>query len=432
MFKNIWFKILALFGKKQNIKDETILKNEQYDYEYKKKDDINFTAIFSNKLANYTISDSTIDISGDSIRATQMQEVLKRLKRKLKKIISTDLGTGGVLVVPYVANNKIYFNIVPQSRLLINKKIGEDIVDCTILAEKITINKENYYRWADYTIKNNTIYFRYRATKEDEPVNINSISVWKNIKDFSINNVSKMPFMYITSPIDSRRENDDYGVPITFGCDKQIKRLYSTLAQIDREFKNKDVFVGVDATMFKGDNALPTNGIYKKINAGDDSFWEIFDPAFRDTALYNKLMKECSLLEKMIGTSKGILTEIETNNATATEIKKMLKDTFDIVDDIRDSLEDGLRDFIDACNVLSNYYNLSPQGDCELLTDWAYDMIEDTSQTFNQLMQGRQEGVIKKVEVRQFLKPNETLEESLKAIEDIKAEEPTTKDLLGE
>ena len=110
MFKNIWFKILALFGKKQNIKDETILKNEQYDYEYKKKDDINFTAIFSNKLANYTISDSTIDISGDSIRATQMQEVLKRLKRKLKKIISTDLGTGGVLVVPYVANNKIYFN----------------------------------------------------------------------------------------------------------------------------------------------------------------------------------------------------------------------------------------------------------------------------------------------------------------------------------
>ena len=110
----------------------------------------------------------------------------------------------------------------------------------------------------------------------------------------------------------------------------------------------------------------------------------------------------------------------------------MLKDTFDIVDDIRDSLEDGLRDFIDACNVLSNYYNLSPQGDCELLTDWAYDMIEDTSQTFNQLMQGRQEGVIKKVEVRQFLKPNETLEESLKAIEDIKAEEPTTKDLLGE
>jgi hypothetical protein len=48
------------------------------------------------------------------------------------------------------------------------------------------------------------------------------------------------------------------------------------------------------------------------------------------------------------------------------------------------------------------------------------------------MVAGKNNGVIKKVELRQYLRPDETLEEAQKAIEEIKAEEPTTKDLLGE
>ena len=184
--------------------------------------------------------------------------------------------------------------------------------------------------------------------------------------------------------------------------------------------------------MFNGDNALPVNGLYKKVNAGDDEFWEVFDPAFRDEPLFNKLMNQCAMLEKQVGTSKGILTDVETSNATATEIKKMLKDTFDLVDDIRASLEDGINDFISACDVLANYYNLTPQGDYEVTYDWSYDLLEDTASTFSQLIQGVNQGVIKKVELRQFLKPRETIEEAQMAVDEIQAQNPSTKDLLGE
>ena len=138
------------------------------------------------------------------------------------------------------------------------------------------------------------------------------------------------------------------------------------------------------------------------------------------------------MLEKQVGTSKGILTDVETSNATATEIKKMLKDTFDLVDDIRDTLEDGINDFINACNILANYYNLSPQGEYEVLYDWSYDLLEDPGTTFNQLIQGHSKGAIKTAEIRQFLKPSETLEEAQAVVEEIKEQNPTTKDLLGE
>ena len=432
MLRIMWDKILSLFNKKQTVDDKTVQDNENYTRHYEDEKDINFTAIFANKLSNYAINDSNIDIVGDDNRSEILRKVLKRLKKKLKKTIARSLGTGGVLVVPYVARNKIYFDIVTQNRLSINKKIGEDIIDCTVLAEHIVKDQKNYYRWTDYTLENGNLYIKYRATIESSPISMQSISEWDNIKDISITNVDKMPFMYIKSPVDNRHENDDYGVPITFGCDKQITKIYKTLDQIEREFDLKEVFVGANESMFKGKNKLPNNGLYKKVESDETDFWEIFDPAFRDTPLFNKLMNQCALLEKQVGTSRGILTEPLSTYQNTDEVRRATQDTFSIVDDIRDSLEDGLNDFIYACDVLINYFNLCPQGKYELSFDWSYSMLESSQEEFNQLLSGQSRGVIKLAELRQYLKPNETLEESQKVIDEIKQESPSVKDLLGE
>lgn len=431
MFMKFWNKILALFGKKQLPDDILMQANDKFTYDYENINDINFTAIFANKLANITISDSNIDVVGDNKRAELLQETLKRLKKKLKKIVARDLGTGGVLVIPYVNRNKIYFNIITQNRFSINKMIGDDIVDCTVMAEHIVRNREHYYRWADYTLENNNLYIRYRSTLDGEPIEMTLIPEWENIEDISITNVDKMPFMYIKSPIDNRKEMDKYGAPITYGCDKQIEKITKDLEQIDREYSLKEAFVGADSTMFKGDDALPTNGLYKKINAGEDNFWEVFDPAFRDTSYYNKLMNDFALLEKAVGTDRGILTEPLSTYQNKDEARRANQNTFSIIDDVRDSLEDGLKDFLYACDVLANYYSLSPQGDYELSTDWSYSILEDSTQEFSQLCQGESRGVIRKAELRQYLKPNETLEEAQVVIDKIKKESPKTQDLLG-
>ena len=166
--------------------------------------------------------------------------------KKSKKIIARSLGTGGVVVVPFVSRKKIYFDIITQDRLSINKQIGEDIIDCTIMAEHLVRNQRNYYRWVDYTLKDNNLYVRYRATMETSPVDLKTISEWEEIEDFSITNVYKMPFMYLKSPVDNRKDADDYGVPITYGCDKEIKEIKDTLKQILREYDLKEAFVGAD------------------------------------------------------------------------------------------------------------------------------------------------------------------------------------------
>ena len=46
-------------------------------------------------------------------------------------------------------------------------------------------------------------------------------------------------------------------------------------------------------------------------------------------------------------------------------------------------------------------------------------------------MAGLNKGIVSEVEVRQWLNPDETLEDSQKAIDEIKASEPSVEDIIG-
>ena len=436
MLKNIfmWF-INNVLKIQTETTEREIDKNQKYAKDYRRTDDINFNAIFSNKLANYVISDSTFNIEGNNKRVDLLSKIGQSMWKKMKKITSMGFGYGGVLLVPYSKNGKLYYNIVSQDRLSINKMDGELITGATILAEiKVVttpISKTTYMRWTDYVVENNNITITQRYTNDKQQV-IPTPSFWKDINTtLGFTNVDRCLFGYIKSPINNRISNDKYGVPITFGCDAIINEILDCLDQIEREYELKQVFVGVDKTMLKGENALPTNGLYKKIDSGDDSFWEIFDPSIRDSSYYTRLQELFKRLEKAIGTSGGIISEIQTQNATATEIKKMLYDTFTICDDMRTNIENGLEDFFYACNVLANAYNLSANGDYKLSYDWSYSLIEDNESAYNQIRQGYKDGVIKEEEYRNWIVPSETIEESKKAILEIEDREPKVDDLIN-
>ena len=434
MFKNIIQYILNnIFKIKTQTTNKEINDNSKYAQLYENIDDINFGAIFSNKLANYTISDSTMNIEGENARVDLLNKTGQSLWKKMKKPVSMAFGYGGVILVPYVKGGKIYYNLVPQSRLTIDEIDGDLITGATVLAERKVINSATkqtiYLRWANYQVKNGnlTIMQQYSDEKGNK---IPTPDFWKDIQEvMAITNVDRVLFGYIKSPINNRKSNDKYGVPITYGCDATILEIKETMKQMIREYELKECFVGADVTMFNGKNALPSNGLFKKIDSTSDDFFEVFDPQFRDyTTRLQELYKR---LEHEIGTSYGILSEVNSQQATATEIKRSMYDTFIICDDMRSNIEKGMEDFFYACNVLANAYNLSPMGEYNLSFDWSYSLLEDTASEWSQLTYGQNKGVVKEVELRQWLFPDETLEESQKAIDEIKEQEPSVDDLLG-
>lgn len=428
--KRLWEMILKLFKKESQSTENEYKANDDYVLEYENVLNTNLTAIFANRLADYTTDESTLEIARDNKRAELLDEILDEVEADKKKITARIFGTGGIVLLPFVQNGKLYYSKVAQNRLSINKKIGSELKDITILADKYKQGYKEYYRWTDYRLDGNRLYIENRYTNE-EGRRITKPTLWENVVDIiTIPNVNKIPIAYIKSPIDNRLTNDVYGVPITYGARNTILKILNTLEQIEREFTAKEVFVGADSTMFDGNDGLPKNSIYKKVDSGEDSFWEVFDPAIRDSAYFNKLMNYFALLEKEVGTSRGILTEPLASYQNIDEVRRALRDTLSIINAMRERLEVGFKDFLDACEVLINYYNLAPFGEYKLDIVWSYALIEDYETTFNQYMLGLDKGIVEPHEVRHLI-TDESIEESIEAIEKIKEKNPSPKDLLG-
>ena len=424
--------IKRLFGADPIVtQTETNLLEEQ-NRRYRDLHGVNLTAIFAGKLSVLTVTESTAEIVGDSQRAEALNDSIQQIWGKARKWTSIAFGTGGVVLIPYVSGGKLFTDIVPQSSMIINRINGDELMAVSILADTTVKGDERYFRWTDYSLgENGTVSIRQRATDAaGGPVQFDRFPEWAFIQEeLSITGCEHLPLAYIKCPIDNRRNEALYGVPITYGCDDLIKEITECLDDIRREYKLKKPIVGMDEVLFKTENGkrhLPVTGLFMPTLPGgldgSGKLWEVYDPAIRDSSYYNRLVNLFELLEKQVGTSKGILTQPETRGATATEIKAGMYDTYSVVQLMRTAIELGIERLAEAMNILNNFYGLSPMGDYEVAFDWSYAMIESSQETFNQMMSGITVGAIETAELRNYLISGETLDEARERVVEIQKE----------
>jgi A118 family predicted phage portal protein len=415
---------------------------EEQAREYRRLDSYNVTAIFAEKMATLTVTESGVEVVGDSQRAQLINDVIRAIWTKKRKWASTAYGTGGVLLIPYVIGGRIYVDTVPQSCMLINRVNGNDLRAVSILADTTLQNENRYFRWTDYSLEDNGLLtIRQRATDETgSEVPLHMLAEWEMImEEMTITGVEHLLFAYIKCPKDNRKSKDLYGVPITYGCDAKIREIVECQEDIRREYKLKKPIVGMDSTMFEvknGRRSLPVTGLFMPVTPrGLDSsgkLWEVYDPAIRDSAYYNRLQHLYEELEKQVGVSRGVLTEPASYGATATEIKAANYDTYSIIADMRTGIEEGLERLAYAVDVLANVYGMGAMGDYAVSFDWSYNLIESSQESFNQLISATSVGAADAAEVRQFIFDDETLEEAEKRCDEIAAAKAESSRILLE
>lgn len=430
-----WVK--QIFNADPVISDREQAITNEFSHQYEDAVNINFTAIFAGKLSSLTTTESTVEVVGDTARAELLNNAVQDIWAKAGKWTSMAFGAGGVLLVPYITGGKLYTDIVPQNRMIINRVNGEELRSVTVIADSTRQRDRKYYRLTDYTLDDSghLVITQKAVTDGGAVVPLASLSEWANIQDeISIGGVEHLPLAYLKSPVDNRRIDALYGVPITFGCEHIIGEITECLEQVRQEYNLKRPMVGMDSTLFEvknGRRVLPRTGLFMPTAPGGNmnGLWEVYDPAIRDSSYYNRLQQLYELLEKQVGTSRGILTAPESRGATATEIKASLYDTYSIIVLMRARIETAFRQLLYGMNVYANAWNLSPMGNAELSFDWSYSMIESSQETFNQLISASQTGAVEPAEVRQFIYPSETIDEARERVNEIK-EAKKSSDLL--
>lgn len=424
MLKNIRQKLKLLFGKKivESRMESGI--EEKWEREYARVDSINFAEIFANRLTNYAIADSTISADDENVN-----ELFSNLMAKSQKWLQMALSIGRVYLIPYLNSGKIYTDIIPQSRCWVTNIIGGEIFGIIVLADVRVIENRIYQRWTLYEYDRETKIFTVRNKASvyggAGEVSMKSVPEWVNIEEeTTITGAQRPLFAYIDSPKDNRTCDMLQGASITYGCDDVILQIRETLKNYAQEFELKKAFVGVDKLMIDKETGKPSPLFQLFEGKSTETLFEVFSPDIRDASYRERLKDLFSLLEKQVGTSSGILTPSETANATATQVRRSMFDTICMVDRIRKSVEICFKNLSDVYSTYLRIIGISTPDDIQITFDWDYSFIEDTSETFSQLMQGQSIGAIREAEIRQFLRPGESMEESEKAVKEIAATKP--------
>ena len=280
---------------------------------------------------------------------------------------------------------------------------------------------------------------RNRATDDNgRAIPLTMVEEWAEIpEEYAISGVEKLPFAYIRCPGDNRKTREIYGAPITYGSESVVAEIREQMKIIAREYRLTRPMLGLDASLWKARKAggAGIDDVKRTVQDSDDPFvpvegyvdetrapWMIYAPAIRDGAMYARLDRLFELLEKTVGTSRGILTARETASATATEIRAANHDTFTMISSIREMWATAMDDLAYAVDVLAEHFGLSPagaRGDWTVTFDWDMSLFESSEETFNQMLELQQRGAIGLAELRQWVRGG-SIEDAEAAIEKIR------------
>ena len=442
--------VLRLFGVKPEVSDNALMSAEVDAQKYFDIAQENITAIVSNTLSTLAFGDGDVTITPEneadmnSPRIDMLAELLKVEMVHAKRNVAAGLGVGMIATIPYSVDNgggrKIYTATVTKDRFYITGMQGTDITSCVVISDVFQQEKDTYFRWTDYEVENGTYIIRNKATKNADEIPLTEVERWADIEpEIRIAGVERLPIGIFRCPTANRRPDDVTGVPITFGCDATLQKIAKTLEDIETEFDRKKAKVFVDRSLIKTEyddqgRAIAndfSDSLYVKFENNDKMAIDIFDPALRESSYYVKLQQHFAFLEKEIGVSRGVLTDSESRDATATEIRRAMYQTFCLLDDIHTEFEHYIDSVMYGINVLCNFYGLEADTRYSIKCDWSYALLEDSQSTFNQKMQALSVGAERAAELRMFLHPDESLEDAQAVIDEIRESSLMAAELIG-
>ncbi len=429
-FRNLFFDLFKKKSKESNLDSR---KEGEWEAEYERIDRINFGEIFANRLTNYTLDGFSFDCDNDDIT-----EVIEQLMAKSYKWAQMAFGVGRVFLVPYITGGKIYNDIIPQGRAWVTSMIGDDVLGIGVLADIRVKNNRRFYRLASYEYDGNTKTFTIenKATNESgTEVALSTFDEWADIEPIiTLKGVEKPLFAFVDCPKDNRTTDKLQGASIIFGCDDTIQEIRDCLKQYADEFDLKQSWLGVNKAMIDKDGKADSHLYRTFISSPTNNLFEIFSPDIRDNSYRQRLLDLFSRLEKQVGTSSGILTPADTSLATATQVRRSMYDTLAMVDRMRKSIDKAIRALCYCYEVYFPFIGKATPKQYDLRLCWEDKMLQDTTERFQNLMQGRSANAVKDEEIRQFLFPNETAEERAAAVQEIRDSqpEPTIPDFFGE
>lgn len=370
-------------------------------------------AAIAGEFARLVTLELKTEVTGNDFINKEYQAVVS----DIRKYTEYACAKGGLAMKPYASEGHIEVDMVQADRFF-PTKFNSRGVTAAVFAESLTVGKKVYTRLEYHQHEGTMYHINNKAfVKQDldnvevlgKEVPLTAVPEWANLQEeVTLKNVKMPLFAYFKIPnANNVDDTSPLGVSVYSRAINDIKEADNQWTRLLWEFEGSELAIDADITLFKKDDKgnyeFPKgkDRLFRMMDLDDNAEkYKVFAPAIRDENLINGFNAILRRIEFNVGLAYGTLSDPNTVDKTAEEIKASKQRSYSTVSDIQKSLQTALEQLVYAMDVMAQLSGLSGRKKYEMSFDWDDSIVTDREQDRKQDIQDVSMGIMRPEEYR--------------------------------
>lgn len=367
-------------------------------------------AAIAGEFARLVTLELKTEVTGNDFINEEYQAVVS----DIRKYTEYACAKGGLAMKPYASEGHIEVDMVQADRFFPTKFNSRGEVTAAVFAESLTVGKKVYTRLEYHQHEGTMYHINNKAfVKRDldnievlgKEVPLTAVPEWANLQEeVTLKNVKMPLFAYFKIPnANNVDDTSPLGVSVYSRAINDIKEADNQWTRLLWEFEGSELAIDADITLFKKDDKgnyeFPKgkDRLFRMMDLDDNAEkYKVFAPAIRDENLINGFNAILRRIEFNVGLAYGTLSDPNTVDKTAEEIKASKQRSYSTVSDIQKSLQTALEQLVYAMDVMAQLSGLSGRKKYEMSFDWDDSIVIDKEQELASMQQDAVAGFIRK------------------------------------
>jgi len=326
------------------------------------------------------------------------QTVLDAVGEKRKNAMQMALIGGECIVKPVPTRGGFLFVTIPRNNILVfGRDANGEMTDIGTI-EKTTSGGAYYTllerRTVDangYLTIQNTLYKSMTGGNIGMPVSLNTLSQYAELQPVYRYRepMHSLGAVMLKVPLANCVDGSNDGISVYAAAVGLIHNININEAQINGEFSRGESRIITSADMLKRDEngtRLLRDHLFTGLDDDPESIGiTIFSPDLREQSFLSRKQEYLRNVESVIGLKRGLLSEVEAEERTATEITSSAGDYNLTIIDLQEMWETAVKKTLVLCGKLGRMYKIPGAHDLsedDVSIDWGNGILYDEDKTW--------------------------------------------------
>lgn len=329
--------------------------------------------------------------------------VAEALSKHKEKALQLMLVGGECYIKPIPEAEGFSFTLIPRDNILIFKKNALGEPEDVGMVERSTLGKHYYTllerRYVDeegYLTIENRLFRSLNAQTLGGEVPLNTHPAYAHLAEsYRYEMPLGLGIVSIKTPILNCVDGSSDGVSVYAPAVDLIRNIDENEAQLRGEFTRGESRIVVSADLINGAEGL-TDHLFVGLDEDPEQVgMTVFSPALREQSFLARKQEYLRNVESIIGLKRGMLSDANVEERTATEIAASAADYNLTVMQFQRVWEEALHKLLPLCGVLWELYGMGKAEAGTVTVDWGNGVLYDEDKAWESYMAMVAAGLLK-------------------------------------